>query len=75
MNGFLVMLRCTMDDIPLFLTDSEAAARQYASLVEKDDGHRATFLMNTGFTNPISIDVLEFKAGQLASVHTITEWE
>ena len=60
MNGFLVMLRHTMDDFPLFLSDTFAGAKKFAERAKWD----AIPDWAIEGSSPISIEILEFRNGK-----------
>jgi hypothetical protein len=64
MNGFLVLLRHTMDDLPITLCETLEQAEKIARNVEKmpNDWIRAVY--NSDCSMPCNVSVVEFRHGQ-----------
>lgn len=65
MNGYLVVIRHTCDDIPLLLTSDEQEAFDFAGKVNEDDGEAEKKLLGIDATTPCNASVYKFSGGKL----------
>lgn len=64
-NGFLVVGRCEMDDIPMQLCDTEKEARDFLSCVTPEAIISAALnVYGVDASNIITIDIVEFQDGK-----------
>jgi hypothetical protein len=65
MNGFLVVVRCTCDDVPLFLASTYAEAQRVAEQVaENPQGYLKALEIERPAVTPDFVEILEFANGQ-----------
>ncbi len=74
MNGFLVMLRHSMDDLPLFLTGDREEAMDFARKVTEDSGEHEKEVLRLDASTPISAQVYEFKDGKLCEMVEVVDF-
>lgn len=66
MNGYLVLARCYMDDIPMKVFASEDEATNYAFEVGKQEIEKKAFeLFGMLASDLVSLNVLEIRDGEL----------
>ena len=68
MDGYLVVIRHSCDDIPLLLTGSLAEAMQFASQVDEDDGEDEKAFLGIDATTPVCVSVMHFVGGRVAKI-------
>lgn len=76
MNGFLVLARCSIDDIPLKLFHNKSAAQAFARDVTTNQVFeiaRRVFVCDTSVV--VCIDVLEFVDGIPTNAELIAEFQ
>lgn len=76
MNGYLVLARCSIDDIPLRLFHNKSAAVAYAQTVTQAEVFkvaREVFTLDT--SQVIVIDVVQFEDGIPTDVEMAAEFE
>lgn len=70
MNGFLVIARCGMDDIPLGLFETEEAARVYGRMQTTDTvREKAATVFLLDVSEIICVDLVKFVAGSPSGWH------
>lgn len=75
MNGFMVALRHTMDDVPLRLFDNNPEALDFARGVGEDDDRFAREIISSDASTPVSVAVYEFRDGILANVEIVKSFD
>ena len=64
MNGFLVLARCGMDDVPMRLCESKTDAYEYARSLTPDDVREAAGIVcGVGVSDVFTLCVVEFHDG------------
>ena len=75
---YQVVVRHTMDDIPVLLTDSLPVAKKYAATVTPTmDGicvGKACDVLNINATTPVNVSIYTFIDGKLAEWDTVREF-
>ena len=74
MNAYLVMLRHTHDDVPLFLTVSRVEALELARNVTEEDGANECKIIGIDATTPCGVWVYTFDGARLAKAEQIQDW-
>lgn len=81
MNGYLVMIRCTMDDVPLRLFDSRKKATRFAYRLRNDPSllpaemKKASDLLGYDLTGSLLVAVVRFLKGQVTSTDIVHQFE
>ena len=75
MNGFLVVLRHSMDDIPLLLTDNEDEAMRFAESVNDSDGKTEKQVLSLDSSTPVCVCVWIFVSGHLVGSRLVKSFE
>lgn len=75
MNGYLVVLRHGFDDLPLFLTESEAQAITVANGTLEDDGAHIKKMLSIDCDTAASVYIYEFKNGCMSAARKIKDFE
>jgi hypothetical protein len=71
MNGYLVMLRCSIDDIPLRLFAERGDACQYADDVTPDYGERESTILRIDKSEVCNVSIYHFEHGVLESFEVV----
>jgi hypothetical protein len=72
MNGFLILARCGMDDVPMRLCESMADACEFArSLTTKDVQEAAETVCGVSVSEVITLHVVEFHDGVPLPVESV----
>lgn len=74
MNGYLVMLSHTLDDLPVALFASAWDAQTFAENIKPDDGKSVGKLLQLDATTPVCVKVLTFKEGRPDAVTVVKEF-
>jgi len=72
-NGFLVLVRCTFDDIPAILCDTRDRAVAAAHSVNCGDFDNWSKVSRIDITDAVCIDVIEFSGGQPVDCFTVKD--
>jgi len=75
MNGFLVLVRCGMDDLPARLCPTAEEARAVAEGLKPGDVEGVLRLLKLDTSVYIAIDVLGFRDGRLVSVEPVRDFD
>jgi hypothetical protein len=74
MNAYLVVLRFPLDDLPLFLTDDEAKAREFAKDVVPEDGEDEKRILSLDTSEPCNVSIWRFEDGRLVESELVTDF-
>jgi len=74
LDGYLVVLRHTMDDIPLLLTSDEQEAIDFAKTVGPDYGEREKITLNTDCGTPVIVAIYPFLDGKLVGMREVKDF-
>ena len=75
MNGFLLMARCGMDDVPLGLYPGRADALNHALGLSPADVRRAAeAVLHVDVSDVIGLGVVEFVAGAPQMIDAVADW-
>lgn len=74
MNAYLVVMRCNIDDLPLFLTSDIMEARTFAKQVTEEAGANECAILKMDRSDPISVQIWEFTEGRLSKVWKVTDF-
>lgn len=75
MNGWLVLGRCNLDDVPVGLYATEAEAFARAEAITADEVCEiAGQVLRTDTSVVIGVDVLEFREGVPQEVRQVADW-
>ena len=75
MNGYLVVLRHLMDDLPLLLTGDREIALEFADSLESDSGVGEKQLLRLDSSTPLNVWIYTFARGQLIEAVCVKEFE
>ena len=74
MDGYLVMLCHTMDDLPLGLFQAEHQAREYAKKVKRGDDKLCKSVMNSDASTPLCVKLVTFREGKPKVCEVVQEF-
>lgn len=74
MDGYLVVLRHSMDDLPLMLLSSHDEAVGAATVVQPGDGENVKSLLSIDASTPICVWVYSFRGGQMVEAEKVKEF-
>jgi hypothetical protein len=75
MNGYLVLARCLMDDLPMRLFSDEKTAFNYAWSLSKEDVFTfADETMKTPVSEVLHVSVIKYEDGKPVYVRTAFEF-
>lgn len=75
MDGYVVLLRHTMDDLPLALFGSHADAVAFAKTVDWMPTDKVRDILGTDCSTPCVIAIAEFREGLLYSLEIVRDIE
>jgi len=70
---YLVMLRHTLDDLPVYLTPGYADARRFAEQVDATPSQQIRNVYNTDCSTPCSVFVVTFEDGRPVKVEYVRD--
>ena len=70
MNGFLVLARCRMDDVPVLLESDTDRAKAFASNLTLNDVQESRFceVASIDVSELIAVDLLRFANGKITEI-------
>lgn len=74
MNGFLVLLVHTMDDLPVYFADKEVDAMVFAKNLLPDPPEAVRLVFNTDCSTPVCVKVVRFSNGMPQSVEVVKDF-
>lgn len=74
MNGYLVVLRHDMDDLPLFLTEFEDKAIEIANGTLEDDGEHIKKMLSIDCDTAASVYIYVFTDGCMSEARKIKDF-
>lgn len=75
MNGYLVLLRHGMDDLPIGLFDTQGRADQFASTVEPMPTEAIRSLYGTDCSTPCCVEIVEFANGLPVNIRFVRDFD
>ena len=75
MNGFLVMVRFMMDDVPARLFATEAEAREFAENLDENDISDAKYAIATDASILCSVAIVPFELGIPMACEVVRSFE
>ena len=75
MNGYLVVLRHHLDDLPLLLTSALTEAREVAAAVTEEDGANEKKLLSIDASTPSCVGIYHFTHGRLTKWERVNDFE
>lgn len=74
MNGYLVVLRHSIDDLPLMLLPTHEEAMAAAQLVQPNDGENVKQMLSIDARTPICVWVYSFADGLVTAAELVKEF-
>lgn len=71
MNGWLIVGRCPMDEIPMYFEAEEADARKMVTMIEETDVLRQARELGLDTSSCICLGLHQFRAGRLVGEYEI----
>ena len=75
MNGYLVVLRHSMDDLPIKLCATIQEAKRVAQNTSADDGAGSKDVLKLDSSTPIGVDIWIFTNGMLTGCEQVKDFE
>ena len=76
MNGYLVVISCSMDDVPVRLFASRSFAHEFAAIVDADEAAEAAFeKRNYLGSDAIAVRIQQFADGVCVSDQIVRDLE
>jgi len=75
MNGYLVLLCHTMDDLPVRFFATHFAACRFAQSLSGEPDKAIRDLFNTDCSTPVCVKVVEFRDGAPLAMDLVKEFE
>lgn len=74
MNFFLVVIRHSLDDLPLLATADEAEAMHFAENATEESGTEAAAVLNLDSSTPVNLSIWVFVGGKLTESRLVKEF-
>lgn len=75
MNGYLVVMACSHDDLPLSLHSTYEDAVEFAETHDVVDTERIEELLSIDKSEPVCLKVVSFLNGQPSSIKVVRNYE
>jgi hypothetical protein len=75
MNGFLVLLVHTMDDLPIGLFMSDSAAMSFANEIDEMPTEKIRKVYGTDCSTPNCVKIVQFDCGEPVAVRVVRTFD
>lgn len=75
MNGFLVLLSCGFDDLPVRLFETHAAATSFAEQLDPEGAFEVASLPSMAMSTPSCSKVVTFRDGKPTAVDVVKSYD
>ena len=72
---YLVLLRHTMDDLPLYVTSDRPQAEMVAKRVRPTDGAKAKAVLGVDASTPVCVGIVTFENGLPGKFEVVRQFE